>query len=1070
MKLWSRGKQHDNMQAEDKPADSAEQAAAAGPDTAAGAEKPKRRRSSRGRRGRGTRANSKATSAAEGAEAPSKQTSAAAEGAEAPAKPRPKKRAPAKAKTTAAKKASTEPSSAKKTAAAADDGTSGTAAQETTKPKRRRRTKASDPSQDGRPDTEVKKASGSRPRRRRTPPRPTPPSVKKEMLVSVGVGEQQVAILEDGRPVEVYLERRGRRSIAGDIYKGVVENVLPGMEASFVDIGLERNGFLYVDEIVVEEPSGVQKSRSVPRRQSRPIHELVSRGQEILVQAVKDPMGTKGARLTTQISLPGRFLVYVPSGEGIGVSRRLDDEERDRLKALCKSMELPEGGIIVRTAAEGATETELNGDIALLRKLWATISGRAQRAEAPTLVYQESELPLRVVRDLFTRDYERLVVDHERTYRRIVGYVRRTSRELAEQIELYRAPEPLMRSKGVDEALHSTLNPRVDLPSGGYLIFDYAEALTVIDVNTGRFVGPRGRGGGARLEDTITENNLEAAKEIVRQLRLRDIGGIIVIDFIDMANQRNRTAIEEALSSELERDRTKTYVVEISPLGLVEMTRQNVTDGPREILTRSCPTCHGDGIVISDETMAIDAERALRELAARSTAEAMLVELPASIARILIGPAGRRLAELERDTGKYFAFEAEDDLPSDHLVVLSEGSVADVELRGLPVAVGDELELKLEQVHVTGDGDAIGRIGGYVVTVDGGAGRVGSTVRVRVERATRTAAYASIADGTHPKAEEPPIDAAEEAAESLADDAASTEAATGEGPKSEGPKKRARRGSRGGRRRKTPTAATEGAPETPGGPEHGEAAKDAVEPATTTTEAKAKAKPKPKSRRATTSKRRGAADSVAAEAMSREEVGVARPAPPKRRSSSGARKGAAVAKEESAGDDAKHTTPKATRRSPTSEAVPAPAAAEGQPEQPGADATPAKPKKKTRRGSRGGRSRRKTSQTATATRDNGSQAQDPGRSASNSQAPKRSPGKPGQQAATGQGATATDVAETADKRSSSPKRATAKTNPSAAVPGEGKADEPPTDKPRSRSRRRRRPAKKTVVAESGSSS
>ena len=848
MKLWSRGKRKADKQVAEEPVDSTEQAVAAELAPSVEEEEPGRRRSGRAIRQKKARAESEASPDGGAAEA---------EGAgDAAAKPRPARRGSGKAKKTAAAKAPAETRSATKASGEADEG-KGPSAAKTTARKHQGRGKASSQGKGGRADGDGKKAAGSRGRGRRTPARPTPPSVKKEMLVSVGVGEQQVAILEDDRPVEVYLERRGSRSIAGNIYKGVVENVLPGMEASFVDIGLERSGFLYVDEIVVEEPRGVQKSRPVLKRQNRPINELVSRGQEILVQAVKDPMGTKGARLTTQISLPGRFLVYVPSGEGIGVSRRLSDEERERLQSLCKGMDLPEGGIIVRTAAEGASEAELAGDIALLRKLWATISGRAQRAEAPTLVYQEWELPLRVVRDLFTKDYRRLVVDHERTHRRIVGYLRRTSRELAEQIHLYHEPEPLMRSQGVDAALRSTLNPRVDLPSGGYLIFDYAEALTVIDVNTGRFVGPRGQRSGARLEDTITQNNLEAAQEIVRQLRLRDIGGIVVIDFIDMESQRNRTAVEEALANELARDRTKTYVVEISPLGLVEMTRQNVTDGPREILTRPCPTCQGDGIVISDETTAVDAERTLRELAARSTAPAMLVELAAPIARILIGPAGRRLAELERDTGKYFAFETKDDLPSDHLAVLRKGTVAEIEPRGLPVAAGEELELKLEQEHATGGGDAIGRIDGYVVTVEDGANRIGSTVRVRIERATRTAAYASVADGPGPAAVEPPIDPAHAVADGFPDDAGAQEQPAGEAPK-----KKTRRGSRGGKRRKKPAVEAGDAPKEQAEREQEEAAQGAVESGKTPS-TKPASKPKSKAKSTSGSKAESKAGSGA---------------------------------------------------------------------------------------------------------------------------------------------------------------------------------------------------------------
>jgi ribonuclease G len=635
------------------------------------------------------------------------------------------------------------------------------------------------------PKKEAKKEA-PRPRKRRTPvpaKRAALPDVKKEILVSVDVGEQRVAVLEDGQVVEVYLERPGRRSVAGNIYKGVVDNVLPGMEASFVEIGLEKNGFLYVDEIVVPELEG--------KRQHRRIQELIERGQEVIVQAVKDPMGTKGARLTTEISLPGRFLVFVPFGDGIGVSRRLEDAERERLKAICKELELTEGGLIVRTAAEGATKKELEGDLALLQKLWSTIRGRGARAEAPALVYQESELSLRIVRDLFIRDFERVIVDHERTYRRIVGYLKRTSPELAAKVELYKGAEPLMISSGVDEAVRSTLNRRVELPSGGSLIFDYAEAFTVVDVNTGRFVGGRGRASGARLEDTITKNNLEAVKEVVRQLRLRDVGGIIVIDFIDMANPKNRQLVENALNAELERDRTKTYVVEISPLGLVEMTRQNVTDGPREILTDRCPTCAGDGVVVSRETYAIDAERKLRGLVAQSKSEAFLVELNADVAGILIGPGASRLEELERETGRHFAFKTRPRVSPSHFAVLKEGKASAIDPDAFPVSVGQELEVELQEAHKHEERDAIARLNGYVVTVTGGGGHVGEKVKIRIERATRTAAYAVLADGSAPSQEAPAsLTAAAETA---------TEAK---------PKKRTRRGSRGGRGRKKKTTTT----------------------------------------------------------------------------------------------------------------------------------------------------------------------------------------------------------------------------------------------------------------------
>ncbi len=667
-------------------------------------------------------------------------------------------------------------------------------------------------------------------RRRREPQRRAPlPAAKREMLVSVDVGERRVAILEDERVAEVYLERPERRSIAGNIYLGRVDNVLPGMEAAFVEIGLEKNGFLYVDEIVRPE---------LEKGHGRKIQDLVSRGQSILVQAVKDPMKTKGARLTTQISLPGRFVVLVPQGEGLGVSRRLDDDERNRLKDILKRLNVKEGGVIVRTAAEGASEEDIERDLVFLQRLWRSIQAKEKNAKAPELIYQEAELPLRVVRDLFTGDFEKAYIDDERTHRRIVGYLKKTSPHMVERVVRYREKTPLMESFGVEEEIKSTIGRRVDLPSGGYLIFDYAEAFTVIDVNTGRFVGGRGKNSGGRLEDTITKNNLEAVKEVVRQLRLRDIGGIIVIDFIDMANPKNRATVEEALRTELERDRTKTYVVEISPLGLVEMTRQNVTDGPREVMTRKCPTCGGDGIVYSEASAAIDVERRLRALAAGSRAQAFRVELAEPIASALVGPGARRLIELEALTKKRFFLEGKPQTHLDHFVVVSEGKLADL---APPAPVGEDAEAMLQLVEVDryDAAAAVGKLDGLDVVVADAASLVGKRLKVRVERVLDGRAYAVLvrktkeapepltAEGEAEKptrkpparkgatttkeaesaeADEPVVvDEPEAEAEAETSEAEGEETAeAGEAPK---PKKKTRRGSRGGRKRKKPATA-----------------------------------------------------------------------------------------------------------------------------------------------------------------------------------------------------------------------------------------------------------------------
>jgi ribonuclease G len=660
--------------------------------------------------------------------------------------------------------------------------------------------------------------------RRRQPPRRAPlPAAKRELVITVDVGEQRVAVLEDDRVAEVYLERPERRSIAGNIYLGVVDNVLPGMEAAFVEIGLEKNGFLYVDEIVVPELEG--------KRHGKKIQDLISRGEQLLVQAVKDPMKTKGARVTTEISLPGRFLVYVPNGEGLGVSRRLDDAERNRLKEIIKGLDVKEGGIIVRTAADGASAEDVERDFVFLQRLWKTIQAHAKKATAPELVYQEAELPLRIVRDLFAGDFVGAYIDHERTYRRIVGYLKKTSPHMLERVHRYKEKEPLFARYGIDREIESTLSRRVDLPSGGYLVFDYAEAFTVVDVNTGRFVGSRSKTSTQRLEDTATKNNLEAVKEVVRQLRLRDIGGIIVIDFIDMANPKNRAQVEEALRSELERDRTKTYVVEISPLGLVEMTRQNVTDGPREILTRKCPVCAGDGIVVSDETVAMAVERRLRELAASgSRVQAYRVALHPRTLTLVAGPGGTRLAAIEDAAKRRFLFvPAEGHVHGDHFEVLGEGKLADLQPEA-PVAPGDELELKLVEVGLYDPTAGVGKLDGYDVIVAGAAKLVGKKTKAVVgavldgqifarpaessvegtapisfeseaEKPTRAPGRRKVVTDDESAMDEPALEAVIEAE---AEVEAEPEGDEGAMQAPAAVKKKTRRGTRGGRRRKKP--------------------------------------------------------------------------------------------------------------------------------------------------------------------------------------------------------------------------------------------------------------------------
>jgi ribonuclease G len=592
--------------------------------------------------------------------------------------------------------------------------------------------------------------------------------LKKQVLVSVDRGETRVAMLDATGTVaprkpsssssrrrrkpatpgagyqvaELYLERRGNRSIVGNIYKGRVDNVLAGLEAAFVDIGLEKNGFLHVDEIVLPGVEAPRRGRG-SGRESRNITDMLKPGQEIVVQVVKDPLKTKGARLSMDLTIAGRYMVFAPYGEGIGVSRRLDDKERERLRKEAAKLELGGAGAIIRTAAQGAKRADLERELVYLFKLGEVLEKRVAETPAPALVFQEADLSVRVVRDIFSADFERAVVDDPKQHHRLVSFFSRTAPELVEHVELWEESKPLFEAFGVEKVLDSTLSRRVDLPSGGYLMIDYAEALTVIDINSGSFIG---RGKGARLEDTITKTNLEAADEVVRQLRLRDIGGIIVIDFIDMARARNRDAVLKTLRKALDEDRTKTFVVEISPLGLVEMTRQNVTDGVREIMTRACPTCGGEGVIKSEETIAIEFERRMREVAADTDAEAILLQMNPRVSAEFTANDGRVLHAVEADTGKVFVFEGSEGLPLEHFSVLLDGDRDQVLERALPFREGEEVHVEIVEPHMYSPGDAVAKIDGYIISIKGGTRYVGEKHLVRIDEVGRTAAVASLVD------------------------------------------------------------------------------------------------------------------------------------------------------------------------------------------------------------------------------------------------------------------------------------------------------------------------------------
>jgi Rne/Rng family ribonuclease len=416
-------------------------------------------------------------------------------------------------------------------------------------------------------------------------------NVDRMMLVRQTGDRTQIAVLEDKVMVEHYVNRNSNISYVGNVYLGKVQNVLPSMEAAFVDIGKGRNAVLYAGE-VNWDAAGL--ADGTPRK----IEHVLKTGQPILVQVTKDPIGQKGARLTAQVSLPGRYLVYVPSGEMSGISRRLPDDERNRLKNILKDFVPDEAGVIVRTAAEGASQEELEHDVSRLKAQWEDIREKAENpsTSAPSLLYSEPDLTVRVIRDIFNEDFKKLIVQGDEASEEINNYLGFIAPELTSKIEKWTGTKDLFSEYRIEEQLAKAFDRKVYLPSGGSLVIDRTEAMVVIDVNTGKFIGK-----GGNLEETVTKNNLEAAEEIARQLRLRDLGGIVVIDFIDMTLESNREAVMRRLIECLGRDRTKHQVAEVTSLGLVQMTRKRVGQGLIEAFSTTCESCGGRGIHIHNE-------------------------------------------------------------------------------------------------------------------------------------------------------------------------------------------------------------------------------------------------------------------------------------------------------------------------------------------------------------------------------------------------------------------------------------------------------------------------------------
>lgn len=552
-----------------------------------------------------------------------------------------------------------------------------------------------------------------------------------EMLVSSDKNETRVAVLDSRQVVQLYFDRKKSKSMVGNIYLGKIENVLPSLDAAFVDIGVEKNAFLYINEVAYDIE--LEERQEI----SRKIQHILKPSQMILVQITKDPMKSKGARLTTFISIPGRYLVLAPFNEGVGVSRKIDLKERETVKAMLEEIKPKDCGLIARTAAKNATRAKLKKELKHLLKTLSFIKKKALMLKEPALIYQEHPIVIRLIRDIFSEDFDAIYIDKKTTKKEIIKYLRNIGVSY-NNIILHHGNNELFEEFNVNEVIDSALERRVWLKSGGFIVIDYGEALTTIDVNTGKFTT------GKSSAQTILKTNLEAAEAITSQLRLRDIGGIIVIDFIDMSSEDDRQKVLSRFKQLCEKDKTKTEVLAFSKLGLLEMTRKNVSDGIVGTLCKTCPSCSGTGFVKSEETIRLEVERKIRKLARESSSKAFLIKLNPAVASLVIGKGGKNLKNLESQTRKYIAIKSDENLAADAFIVEAEGSISDIVDSSKPFRVGDLLNITVEEPYSHNRSDALSRIEGNVIQIIDGRKLIGKRVKVEIISMSKTSAVAEI--------------------------------------------------------------------------------------------------------------------------------------------------------------------------------------------------------------------------------------------------------------------------------------------------------------------------------------
>ena len=485
--------------------------------------------------------------------------------------------------------------------------------------------------------------------------------MSEEILANVTPRETRVAVVENGVLQEVFIERAAKRGLVGNIYKGTVSRVLPGMQAAFVDVGLARAAFLHASDIVLPEEIANEE------RRPESITGMLREGQEVLVQVVKDPLGSKGARLTTQVSIPSRYLVFMPGASNIGVSQKIEDEtERNRLKEIVSSFMATNGNgsFIVRTAAEGADAAALETDMHFLEKMWCGLQERLPAAPRGSVVHEDLPLTLRTLRDMMGADVEKVRIDSRTSYEQMVKFAEKYVPEVRDRIEYYPGERPIFDLYAIEDEIHRALERKVQLKSGGYLIIDQTEAMTTVDVNTGAYVGHR------NLEETIFKTNLEAAQSIARQLRLRNLGGIIIIDFIDMQEEEHKQQVLRALEKSLAKDHARNHICEVSPLGLVEMTRKRTRESLEHVLCEPCPSCSGRGSLKTAQTVCYEVFREIIREARQFDAKTFLVLASQEVVDLMLDEESTSLAELESFIGKPIKFQVETSYTQEHYDVV----------------------------------------------------------------------------------------------------------------------------------------------------------------------------------------------------------------------------------------------------------------------------------------------------------------------------------------------------------------------------------------------------------------